>query len=97
MKNINLDTYKVIFIPNNYLYNPITPYELFVDKCRAVYTSDFPEEYKKSPKINNLGEAISFFCEVFHYSLVSVSMINSYYLVSFKTEEEEKKDTEFLK
>lgn len=96
MKNINLDTYKVIFIPNNYLYNPITPYELFADKCRAVYTSDFPEEYKKSPKINNLGEAISFFCEVFHYSLVSVSMINSYYLVSFK-KEEEKKDTEFLK
>lgn len=96
MKNINLDTYKVIFIGNNYLYNPITPLELFVNKCCAVYISDFPEEYKKSPKINNLSEAISFFCEVFHYSLVSVSMMNSYYIVSLK-KEEEKKDTEFLK
>jgi len=94
MKNINLDTYKVIFIANNYLYNPITPHELFVNKCGALYTSDFLEEYKKSPKIHNLSEAISFFCEVFHYSLVSVSMMNSYYLVSFK-KEEEKKDTEF--
>ncbi len=96
MKNINLDTYKVIVIPNNYLYNPITPVELFADKCRAVYAFDFPEEYKKSPTINNISEAISFFCEVFHYSLVSVSMMNSYYIVSFK-KEEEKKDTEFLK
>lgn len=91
MKNIDLNTYKVIFISNNYLYNPIPPYELFADKCRAVYTSDFPDEYKKSPKINNLGQAISFFCEVFHYSLVSVSMVNSSYIVSFKKEEEKKR------
>ena len=96
MNNINLDTYKVIFITNYYLYNPITPLELFVNKCGTVSISDFPEEYKKSPKINNVSEAISFFCEVFHYSLVSVSMMNSYYIVSFK-KEEEKKDTEFLK
>ena len=96
MKNINLDTYKVIFITNYYLYNPITPFELFVNKCGAIHISDFPEEYKTSPKLNNISEAISFFCEVFHYSLVSVSMINSSYIVSFK-KEEEKKDTEFLK
>ena len=94
MNNIDLNTYKVILIGVSYLYNPITPHELFVNKCAALYTSDFPEEYIKSPKIHNLSEAISFFCKVFHYSLISVSMSNSYYLVSFK-KEEEKKDTEF--
>ena len=97
MSDINLQAYKIISIYNQYLYNGITPFELFTKKCYGVIKpEDFPEKYKKHHKLQNISEVVSFFCEVFNYSLVSISLDSSYYLIAFK-KEEEKKNIEFLK
>jgi len=93
--DIDLNLYKVITISYSSLYNAITPYDLFVNKHFIIKKKDFPEEYKDFKKISNISEAVSFFCQVFKYSLVSISANSSgYYTISLK--KEISKDIEFL-
>ena len=82
---INLELYKVINIYTSSLYNPITPFELFVNKNYILTREEFPEECKHFKKISNISEAISFLCQVFNYSLISVTLnSNGYYTIAFK-------------
>ena len=87
-KDINLGVYKVINISGSDInfYTPITPYTLFTSKVFAVKENEFPEEFKKFKKIYSISEAISFFCEVFDYSVVSVSYANNIYTITLKKE-----------
>lgn len=90
-----LNLYKVISIPYSSFYAPITAFDLFVNKNFIIKKEDFPEEFKHFKKLSNISEAVSFFCQVFNYSLVSVSTSSSgYYTISLK--KELVKDIEFL-